>query len=218
MSHRALIFANGDLPGLEKVKSIIQPGDFIAAADGGSRYLRELGLIPDLLIGDLDSVDGDYLLSLSGSSTIINKFPVNKDETDLELALNYALEAGYQTIRILGALGGRLDHTLGNISLLLRNDLIDCDIRLLDGQQEVMVIHHRVVISGEPGDIVSLVPWGVPAIGVTTTGLQYALSNETLYPYQARGISNVLVDHTAEITLETGLLLCFHSFSSHHRL
>jgi len=214
MLHRALIFANGDLPELERVQSFILPGDFLVAADGGSRYLRELGLIPDLLIGDLDSVDTNYLKSLSGSSTIIKKFPVDKDETDLELALNHTLDDGYSTIRILGALGGRLDHTLGNLSLLLRDDLIGCDVRLLDGQQEVILIRDWVRITGQPDDTVSLVPLGVPVKGVSTTGLQYALSNETLYPDQARGISNVMVDHAAEISLIEGLLLCFHLFNN----
>lgn len=214
MSQRALIFANGELPGLERINSLIQPGDFLVAADGGSRYLKDLGLTPDLLIGDLDSVDADYLDSLLGTSTIIKKFPVEKDETDLELAMIHALDAGYATIRILGALGGRLDHTMGNISLLLRSDLSGCDVRLLDGQQEVMLIRDHVAITGDPGDIVSLVPWGLPVKGVSTFGLQYALNNETLYPHQARGISNVLVDHSAEVSLKEGLLLCFHVFDN----
>lgn len=214
MSQRALIFANGVLPGLERIKSLIQPGDFLIAADGGSRYLKDLGLIPDLLIGDLDSVAADYLESLLGTSTKIKKFPVEKDETDLELALIHALDAGYAIIRILGALGGRLDHTLGNISLLLRNDVIGSDVRLLDGQQEVMLIRDCAVINGEPGDIVSLVPWGLQAKGVSTIGLRYALSNETLYPHQARGISNVLVNHIAEVSLKEGFLLCFHLFDN----
>lgn len=214
MSQRALIFANGELPGLERIQSFIQPGDFLVAADGGSRYLRELDLLPDLLIGDLDSVDADYLKNLSGSSTIIKKYPVDKDETDLELALSHALDANYSTIRILGALGGRIDHTLGNLSLLLRADLSGCDVRLLDGQQEVMLIRDCVAITGEPGELVSLVPWGVPATGVSTTGLQYALTNETLCPHEARGISNVMEDHAAEVSLKEGLLLCFHLFNN----
>jgi len=214
MSEKAYIFANGELSQYENVKSGICQGDFLVAADGGSRHLNRMGLIPDLLIGDLDSIDPDYLVSLESSYTIIEKAPKEKDETDLELAIIAVVKCGLQVIRIAGALGGRIDHTLGNISLLLREDLAGCDVRLIDGEQEVFLIRDYTRITGAAGDIVSLIPWGNTVHGVSTSGLQYPLHAEALCPDKARGISNVMVSDTAEVRRDTGILVCVHLFSN----
>jgi len=217
-NRRALIFANGEQIDLEAVRALIQPDDYLIAADGGLRHLRSLGLEPHLLIGDLDSVEPDGLARLKEQGIRVVQYPVHKDETDLELALETALQEGYAHILILGALGGRLDMTLANIFLLGLPGLSDRDVRLDDGIEEVFLVRPsstplqaRGGIHGQPGDRVSLLPLGGPAHGVRTSGLVYPLRGETLYPERTRGISNEMVGASAGVTLEVGQLICIHT-------
>jgi thiamine pyrophosphokinase len=208
---RAVIFANGDLPDPAALKRQLHPGDLLVAADGGLRHIYSLGLQPHWLIGDLDSVSAEDVQNLSSSGVRILRFPVDKNETDLELALAAVLASGYKTIRVAGATGGRLDQTLGNLFLLQLPDLAGCDTRLENGQEEVFLIRQAVEISGTPGDILSLLPLGGPASGVWTRGLKYPLHGETLWPERTRGISNVLLETSAHVQLERGVLICIHT-------
>jgi thiamine pyrophosphokinase len=117
---------------------------------------------------------------------------------------------GYHTIRIVAALGGRLDQTLGNIFLLSRPELAEIDIRLEDGQQEVFLIRSLGRLNGQPGDTISLIPLTTQVTGVVTEGLRYPLVDEILYFDQTRGISNVLLESEAAIQVREGILLCVH--------
>ena len=207
---RALIFANGDLVSLEATRAILQPGDVIIAADGGARQARALGINPSVIIGDFDSLSADEIRFFEGQGVQLQRYPPAKDETDLELALFYALRAGYCPILILGAFGGRLDQALGNIALLSDPEALQTDVRLEDGLTEAFFIRERAVIHGAPGDTVSFIPWGAPAEGVSTGDLLYPLRDESLYPYRTRSISNQMLAHTASVSLKHGLLLCIH--------
>jgi thiamine pyrophosphokinase len=211
---RALIFANGEQADLTAMARLVQLGDFLIAADGGLRHLHALHLEPHLLIGDLDSVSAEEVGQVTRASGRVMRYPVHKDETDLELALLTAVREGYKEILILGGLGGRLDMTLGNISLLLLPELAGCAVRLDDGTDEVFFIRPSVpgqLIEGQPGERVSLLPWGGPAAGVRTEGLYYPLQGETLYPERTRGISNQLLASQAVVWLESGMLVCIHT-------
>lgn len=211
MSERAWIFANGDLPDPSALRALIAPGDRLIAADGGLRHLRRLGLTPHVLVGDLDSVDPADLPALRTAGVQVERFPREKDETDLELAVFSALRAGCRWLRIAAALGGRLDQTLGNLFLLALPALAEVDARLEDGREEVFLIRGRAEIHGRAGDIVSLLALGGEARGVTTTALRYPLRGETLYLERTRGISNVMLGDTAAVELEGGSLICIHT-------
>jgi thiamine pyrophosphokinase len=139
------------------------------------------------------------------------RYPVDKDETDLELALEFALGEGAGEILILAPFGGRLDQILGNLSLLNRKDLRGIQVRMDDGRDELTLIHSKATILGAAGDIISLIPLGGEAVGVTTRGLQFPLENETLYPQKTRGISNRMTGVSAVVSLETGALICIHT-------
>ncbi len=208
---RAVIFANGELEDLPALRALLEPGDTLVAADGGAGYLKAMGLLPSVLIGDLDSLDAGEIERLAQAGVHILRFPVDKNETDLELALRWALDAGFTRILISAALGGRLDQTLGNIFLLTQERLKDCDVRLDDGRVAVFVIRQSAALAGQPGDTLSLLPLGGPAEGVLTHGLRYPLKEETLYPEQTRGISNVFAGASASVSLTRGLLLCVHT-------
>jgi thiamine pyrophosphokinase len=210
MPGRAIIFANGHLPDLEAARCLIRPDDFLIAADGGMRHALALGLLPSIVIGDLDSLTPDNRRRLEGSGVEIRQYPPDKNETDLELALRTALEAGYRSILVLAALGGRLDQTLGNLSLLTDPSLAEVDVRLDDGIEEAFFVRKQADVQGCPGDTVSLIPWGGLAEGVTTEGLRWPLRGETLYPEKTRGVSNEMLAEIATISLKSGLLLVIH--------
>jgi thiamine pyrophosphokinase len=211
---KLVIFANGIVPNLEAVRHLIEPDDVIYAADGGTRHALALGLLPALVIGDLDSLMPSDRQILEQRDVELELFPRNKDKTDLELALEAALQTGKREILLVGALGGRLDQTLGNLSLLSDQSLAEVDICLDDGLEQAFFIRTEGEIHGRPGDIVSLIPWGAQVTAITTNGLQWPLRSETLFPAETRGISNVLQAETASVRIGSGLLLIIHRHSA----
>ncbi|MBI5932939.1 MAG: thiamine diphosphokinase [Chloroflexi bacterium] len=206
---RCIIFANGTLPDLDSARRLIRPDDFLLAADGGTRHILDLGRTPSIIIGDLDSATFD-LRPLTESGTKIIQHPRDKDETDLELALDYALKNGYREIVIVAALGNRLDQMLANIALLTDPRLATFDLRLADGVEQAFFCRARSEVEGRRGDVVSLIPWGGEVRGVSTEGLRWPLSDETLYPHKTRGISNEMTGNVAHIQIASGLLLIVH--------
>jgi len=203
--NRAVLFANGQArPGFEVS---LLPGDFLVAVDGGLRHLKRLGIKPQLLIGDLDSVDASELAEIMDAGIEVQRFPPTKDQTDLELALEYALNNGYAQIVIAYPFGDRVDHTLGNLSLLTRPDLAKKTLSLDDGQVEARLLNTSASLPIQPGELVSLIALGAPVERITTTGLQYPLNHETLVPWQTRGISNVALADSIELEFKAGRLL-----------
>jgi len=203
-----VLFVNGELPAPERVRAQLTSHDVLIAVDGGLGHIESLGLSPDLIIGDLDSVDPEKIQSHRTQGVEIRSFPTDKNETDLELALQAACELNPERIWIVAALGKRVDQTLANIFLLTHPDLAGFDIRLFDGHTEIFLIRDSGMLHGEVDQRVSLLPINGPAEGIHTEGLEYALSNETLYPEKTRGISNKMISPTATVQIKNGLLLC----------
>ena len=207
---RAVIFANGEMSEPEAALEALHPEDILIAADGGARYCRDLNLTPDYLIGDFDSLEAAEVDALQAQGAEVIRHPARKDFTDLELAIRHAESLGASEILVLGALGRRWDQTLANLLLPAAVDLSGIQISLLDGAQEVTLLRggENLTIHGQAGDIVSLIPLGGDASGVSTHGLEYALTQETLFYGSTRGISNVLLGDTASVQSESGLLMC----------
>lgn len=207
---RALIFVNGILPNRAAARRLLRPDDLILAADGGARHALVLGVTPAFIIGDLDSLtEEDKEQALARKARLLT-YPPMKDQTDLELTLDYALERGCRQIRIVAALGGRLDQTLANLSLLTDPRLAEVDVRLDDGVEEALFIRQHVELEGAPGDTVSLLPWGGTVEGIVTEGLRWPLRGEALFPERTRGVSNEMLSNKASIQVAKGLLLCVH--------
>lgn len=206
-----VIFANGQVDQPDLLKPILRMGEFLIAADGGLRYIRKLGLKPDLLIGDLDSVTDEDLKWILENHIETRKFPKKKDQTDLELALLAAADRSGEPITVVGALGGRVDQTLTNIFLLLMPELQSADVRFDDGHEELFLIQNHGKVIGKKGDTVSLLPLLSPAMGIRTKGLRYPLQDEILFPERSRGVSNEMKSDIAEVTLKSGVLLCIHT-------
>jgi len=208
---RAVVFANGELINPQAVHTLLQPDDMLVAADGGYLHMQTLGLKPNLLIGDLDSLPAAEVESLRAAGVELEIYPREKDATDLELALARVAARGVHEIRVVAALGGRLDQTLANLYLLEMDELKGIDVRLDDGHEEILIIRHKASVTGTPGDTLSLLSMEGCSKGITTQGLKYPLKGETLCPSRSRGISNVMLESEAVIEVRSGALLCIHT-------
>jgi len=205
----AVIVANGTPTDPVADQKQVPPGALIIAADGGADYCRALDVVPDVIVGDMDSINGN-LEAFDYKGAEIIRHPARKNATDLELAIRLALDRGAQTIIILGALGGRWDMSVGNLLLMILPELKTIPVKFIDGRQEISLLTGpgKAVFKGQSGDTLSLIPVGPAAIGVSLQGLEYALENETLTCGSTRGISNVLQGRQATVSLKNGSLLC----------
>lgn len=211
---RALIFANGAIEDGEMVRRALTDGDdaLIIAADGGARVAAHYGRRVDAVIGDMDSLTADELAALRAQHATILRYPAEKDETDLELALMWAVEQGADWLRVIGATGGRLDQMLSNIYLLALPILDGRDVKLVAGAQATWLARAgRIEIDGAVGDTISLIPLNGTVHGVTTEALYYPLKDEDLYFGPARGVSNVMTTIRAAVTVRAGVLLVVHT-------
>ena len=180
-------------------------GLFVVACDHGFDALSSCDIRPDLMIGDFDSVEGD-LSALKEASKEMITLPTEKDLTDLQAACEEVIKRGYESVTILGATGGRLDHTLGNLALLPFLLKQGVTATIMDEKNRVRYTEDRLTLSKEDsyGKYVSLIPAGGKAEGITLSGFHYPLCNETLYFADTRGVSNEIKDETAEITVSSG--------------
>lgn len=212
---RTLIVANGELDAEAGRRIRAARWDEVVAVDGGAVHCETLGLRPDLIIGDLDSLPAGVRERFEGQGVPFERHPAAKNETDLELALLRVLERGAESIVLTGVLGGRLDMTLGNLLLL-------ADPRLAHVRAEIW--HEDTTarllrppggdVSGAAGDTISLIPLQGDVRGVVTEGLHYPLRDEDLHFAKGRGISNVLAGDQGAVGLREGLLLMVHAAQS----
>ena len=206
-----LIFANGELDIGDWIRPFFGEETAVIAADGGTKHLHKLGMLPDLVIGDLDSFDDELRQWLAEGQVSIQQHPAAKDETDLELALVYAANNYPGDIYLFGVLGGRLDQTLANILLLTHPILAERNVKLVTANETAWLITQSTEIAGQPGDTVSLVPLGGDVFMQQTIGLEWLLENEWLKFGLARGISNVMTANRATVSISEGTLLCIHT-------
>ena len=203
------VLANGAWD-LDWGNQVLREVDFLICADGGANYAALSGRIPDLLIGDLDSITPEILKQCENAGCVIQQFPCQKDETDLELALNRAEEQarllGERDIWLYGATGKRIDHFLGNIALMLAYARKGYRIRLVDPEHESWILLGRECIKGSPGQELSLIALSEKAV-VTTDGLYYPLQQGVLRQDSPRGISNVFLGEEAVIQVHSGWVL-----------
>ena len=205
------VLASGPAADIDTALRYADPADVVIAADGGTLLADGLGITPSLIIGDLDSTPSDLVTKYSDAGVKIRRYDHNtKWETDTELALLAALEYSPGRIFVLGAIGGRLDHSLANVLVLTHPSFADRDLHILDGNNELFLAKPREWsrIKGHTNDIVSLLPFGVDAQAVTTRGLQWPLNGETLVAGKARGVSNRISDpEAAAVRYDAGQLL-----------
>lgn len=202
MSLHAWVVTGGDPPDSGRWDEL-EPPQLVVAADSGADVARSLGLSVDVIVGDFDSVTATTAAAVGEQ----RRFPVDKDATDLTLALAEARDRGAGSITTIGGGGGRLDHFLANVAALASDELATVRVDALMGAARLWVVRGRRTIGGEVGAVVTLLACGAPATGVRTTGLAWALQGETLEPGSTRGVSNVLMAPEATVTVEGGVIL-----------
>ena len=185
----------------------VPSGTPVVAADSGLERAREWGLDVTLAVGDFDSASADAVSAAEASGTRIERHPAEKDATDLELALNAALELDPKRILVLAVVGERLDHLFSLFQLLGASRYAGVELDADIGHARVHVVRGERTLSGQPGELLSLFALHGAAEDVRTQGLAYPLDAETLEPGTTRGVSNVFVEETATITVEHGVVL-----------
>ena len=201
-----VVVAGGDPPRPESVRSVPR-GAYVIAADRGLDHAQALGLQVGLAVGDFDSASAAAVVAAEAAGVRVEWHPVDKDATDLELALDAAIALEPARIVVLAGDGGRLDHFLSTLLLLgsSRYAAVTLDAHL--GPARVHVIRGERTLEGKPGELVSLLALHGPAEGVRTEGLVYPLSGETLEPGSSRGVSNAFAMAAARVSVESGVLL-----------
>jgi thiamine pyrophosphokinase len=205
-SRHALIFIGGDAP-QPSLRDRLPDAALVIAADSGWAYATAFGLTPDLLVGDMDSIQPEHLAAARASDTEIIEHSADKDFTDTELALQLARKFDYRHIHLVSGGGDRFDHLLAMVHSLVEHTE-DATITAHIGAQHVRIVtpSSSATFSTEPGATISLIPLGGHARGVTTRGLQWELKRSTLRSFASRGISNIATDATITVSLRTGAI------------
>ena len=199
-----LVVAGGDPPTPEEIARL--PADpVVVAADAGLDHAHAAGLTVAVAVGDMDSVSPEALAAAEQSRTRIERHPADKDQTDLELALELAARLADRVI-VIGAAGGRLDHLIGNLNVLASPQWSGVDIEAWLGNAQAIVVHHHRTLDVEPGATVSLFAMGGPA-RVTATGLAWPLNDEILDPLTSRGVSNRATTTPPQLSVHEGVVL-----------
>ncbi len=209
-----LIFANGNLDLSPHLDTLIKRASLLIAADGGAKHCARLDITPDILLGDLDSIDPALLATYKSKGIPIHRHPKRKDATDLELALDLAIQEGAPTIWLVSALGGRWDMSLANIMLAASDKYIYKDILLLGQDCSMQILHPGKVhtMTGLPGQKVSLLPLKSDIQGVTLIGFEYPLTHNTIPFGSTLGVSNIINKSQATVQHTEGVLLCVQFF------
>lgn len=207
---KCVIFANGEYETIEAYRGIAEAADIIICADGGANYARELGVKPDYIIGDLDSISAEVKEYYAAQNVKYQKYPRRKDFTDLHLAIALADQLQASEIVLIGSLGKRLDHTLANIYCGMEAASKGKKVMHYSPSCTVYLVADYLHLSGQAGNLVSVIALSEKATGVYERGFDYPLEGAAMESCNPLGISNVLKEESGEIGLRTGILAVFH--------
>ena len=206
---RCVILSAGPVKNADELRPYLRGDDWFIAADGGLRLAKALGVRPAVLIADFDSLPAD---TAENAADEVVRLPVEKDWTDTMAAAMLGLERGYTDFLLLGCTGGRLDHTMANIAVLLYLLRHGAEACLLDGQNSLRLYfpgNYRFPVEREYR--FSLFPYGGEIQGITLKNAKYPLLDATLTPDNPLGVSNEFTDFPLEITFRKGILMFFLS-------
>ena len=205
---RCVILSAGPVEDSERLRPLLKTDDWIIAADGGGRLAAALGVKPAVLVADFDSSAPPD----TGGDTEIVRLPTEKDWTDTQAAAMLALDRGYRDFLLLGCTGGRLDHTLANIAVLLYLLRRGADALLADERNFLRLYGPgRYRVERRAGYKLSLFPYGGEVEGITVKNVRYPLEKARLTPDNSLGVSNEFLENPAEISFDKGVLMVFLS-------
>ena len=200
-----LVLLNGTPPAERLCKHLANEADAIICVDGALNYAHAYGIVPDIMLGDMDSVNADFLDVLAPDTKIIRHNPI-KDQTDFELAIDYVAENGGTDLAVLGFFGGRIDHSLVNIAMLLYAWRKGLRIDARDANQRLTVRSGEFTVTAHKGDTFSIIPLA-ENIRVSLSGLFYPLDNYALRTDSSLGVSNVFTEDTATVKADGAVLI-----------
>ncbi len=205
---RAVVFVNGEVADYRGLARWLRADDYRIAANGGAHHLAALGLSPNVIVGDLDSIDPALIAQFRAHGAVLERYPAAKDATDLELAIARAVQDGATDVLLVGAVGGRLDQTCANLLILASQDW-PIPLAIAEGDQLAQVLRgaESMILTGPEGSLVSALALSEEVTGVTYRGLAYPLENARLRLGSTRGVSNLLVSSPAQISITSGILL-----------
>jgi thiamine pyrophosphokinase len=200
---KAVLLGGGEILDYAKIAARIHPGDYIVAADSGYDHCEKLGVTPDLLVGDFDSMRGSPPLAIPRLP-----FPAEKDYTDTTLAIETILAKGYKNILLAGMLGGRLDHTLANLGSLAHLSTLGVDALMTDGVTDAYAVTSgKLVLPPREHCYFSLLAFSGQCRGVTIHGAKYPLNDYPLRYDEPRAISNEFMGESVTITVREGTIV-----------
>ncbi len=208
MTKRALVIANGEPPKKQRLQSLAREANVIICADGGANIALKSGIMPDAIVGDLDSIHAEALVKFHKVTTYEDR---DDETTDLEKAILWSIKAKFDHITVVGATGKRVDHSVGNLGVLAKY-YPDAIIRFVDDLGELSYIGRELTFEARKGDVISLIPLS-RCEGIFTQGLRYALEGEALELGVREGTSNIVDNSPVSIKVKKGHLLLFKLFS-----
>ncbi|MGV8904982.1 MAG: thiamine diphosphokinase [Acetobacterium sp.] len=202
-----VIFTNGFYGEPDFYKEYLKKfkAPYIICADGGANFTRKIGLMPNMILGDMDSISDETLSYYK--DTEIRRYPVCKDETDTALAISHAIEIGATEVIIFGALGTRMDHSLGNIYLLTRFLKPGIQGMIVNEKNVIFLVENKKTLNLPIGTVISLLPLGGEVEGLNIEGFKYPIANGKMTLENPYGISNVVIGKQQMISLKKGILL-----------
>lgn len=205
------IISGGTAPSERLLKKYLEETDFIIAADKGMECLYNYHIIPDLILGDFDSARKEILDKMKLKTREVMEFPPEKDYTDTEIAIMEGIKRGSERIYLFGATGTRIDHTLGNIGLLLSTKKKGVDLEILDNNNRFYLGQNKMLLKGSYGENISFHALSDKVINLTIKGAKYSLDNYDMSLLDPRAICNEFLDTQIEISYDKGELLIIHS-------
>ncbi|HET6782012.1 MAG TPA: thiamine diphosphokinase [bacterium] len=203
----AIIIANGPLGPRPNLRRRLRKADLLICADGGLRAAQRVGIPPHIVVGDLDSAPPALVRWATSRGAQVRRHPVEKDKIDAELALETAIDAGASDVEFVGVLGGRLDHTLAGVTLLIKAEAAGVRAKIIGEEQEAYLARKITEISGRRGDTASLIPLTAVVTGVTLKHFRYPLRNATIRQGTTLTVSNVIETTPATVRIGRGRLL-----------
>jgi len=204
------ILLNGEINNYNYISKIISKENYdcIICSDGGANHAYNMNIVPNYIIGDLDSINKNIIDYYKSKNVEFEKFPTKKDETDTELCIELSSKLKAKEIHLIGALGGRIDHTIANINLLYYIRKKGIMPKIISEKEELYIaIEEEIIIDGNIGDTVSILPIKGDVEGVTLKNLEYPLNNSDMEFSRPLGISNVMSDINCSIKVNKGSLI-----------
>ncbi len=204
---RCVIVGGADIRNYDRIKSRLREEDYMIFCDSGCRHMEALGRMPDLIVGDFDSSENPHL----EAETIV--LPCVKDDTDTVFAVKEAVRRGFDDVLLIGVIGGRLDHTLGNVSILVYLDSLGKKGMIIDDYSEMEIVSGEPAFIDDSFPFFSLLNITGTAKGITVENAKYPLNGAEITCEYQYGVSNeVLPKQTAKVTVAEGKLLLIRDF------